>query len=196
MSKLEKNAKQKIINTTIKLLRNEPIEKITMRRIAKDADVTLSSINYYFQSKEKLIDIAIERAFTNLVGTWDDVYTNVNGEPISRFRTLFKAGSKFAEHFPQIAKISLLRDLQNPTVNDNTSMLNAAYLIALKDIYGTEYSEQELKLIAHVLISAAQIAILREEVLKEITGFDMADDHDRNFVSDFVFNLVIQKRRY
>jgi hypothetical protein len=80
-------------------------------------------------------------------------------------------------------------------VKDNTAMLNAAYLIALKDIYGNNYSEQELKLIAHVLISAAQTAMLRDEVLKESTGFDMTNDQDRNFVSDFVFDLIIQKRR-
>ena len=193
MVEKEDNSKQKIIDTTVEILSNEPLENLTMRRIAKEAKVTLSSINYHFQSKENLIDIAIEKVFTNLVGTWDDVYTNKNGDPITRFRNLFKLGSKFIEAYPRLAKLSLLRDFQNPSIKDNTSMLSAAYLIALKEIYGNERSEQELKIIVHTLISAAQTAILREAVLKETIGFDMKNKDDREFVSDFVFDLIIQK---
>ena len=55
MSKNEENAKQKIINAAVELLSKEPLEKITMRRIAKESKVTLSSINYYFQTIENLI---------------------------------------------------------------------------------------------------------------------------------------------
>jgi AcrR family transcriptional regulator len=194
MSIKEKNAKGKIIKTTIDLLRTEPLEKITMRRIAKDAKVTLSSINYYFQSKEKLIDIAIENAFFSVVGTWDDVYTNVSGDPLTKLKKLFISGAKFIETYPRIAKISILRDLTNPTINDNSSQLSFAYLGALKDIYGNEKSEQELLLLAHILISASQMAILKADVLKKTTGYDITKEQERNFVSNFFFDTIIQKR--
>ena len=193
MSIKERNAKEKIIATTIDLLQNEEIEEITMRRIANDANVTLSSINYYFQSKENLIDIAIERAFTGAVGTWDEVYTNVNGDPLKRFKTLYKSGSEFVRLYPRLAKISVIRDLLRPTIKDNSSQLISAYTLALKDIFQNKKSEQELKLLAYMLISTTQVAILRMAVLKELIGFDMTLEKDREFVSDFIFDTIIQK---
>ncbi|NHJ47560.1 MAG: TetR/AcrR family transcriptional regulator [Asgard group archaeon] len=194
MSIKEKKSKEKIIGTVIELLRTEPIENITMRRIAKDAIVTLSTINYHFQSKDNLIDLAIEKAFTDTVGTWDEVYTNVKGNPITKLRILFKAGAKFIEIFPEIAKTSLIRELQNPSVKDSTTQLNFAYFQALKDIYGNEKSDQDLKLLAHMLISASQIGILRADVLKETIGYDFAKEDDRNYITDFIFDTIIQKR--
>ena len=195
MSTKDKKAKERIVKATIELLSSETIEHLTMRRIAKEANVTLSSINYYYQSKENLIDVAIQSAFFSTTGTWDELYTNVNGDSLTKFKKLYKMGSKFIMAYPQLAKLSLLRDFSKPSITDNSSQLYFAYFEAFKDIYQDEKSDQELKLLIHMLISASQTAILRHEVLQEFTGFDMSKDQDRDFVLDFVFDTIVQKRR-
>ncbi|WP_318506899.1 TetR/AcrR family transcriptional regulator [Bacillus sp. T3] len=54
----EKDIKTKdcILNATLELIKKEGLEKVTLRKIASLADVNLALINYYFGSKEKLIN--------------------------------------------------------------------------------------------------------------------------------------------
>ncbi|MFZ2539393.1 MAG: TetR/AcrR family transcriptional regulator [Oscillospiraceae bacterium] len=49
-----------IINATIQCIGKHGIQSVTNRLIAKEANVNSASINYYFSSKEKLIDEAIK----------------------------------------------------------------------------------------------------------------------------------------
>ena len=51
-------AKEKILRETVRLMKTEGIDAITVRRIAAAARVNVGAINYYFDSKENLIDQA------------------------------------------------------------------------------------------------------------------------------------------
>ena len=57
--------KQKIIDVTSRILRNEGFKKATIRRIAKECNTNIASVNYYFGSKEKLIGAALEKMIFN-----------------------------------------------------------------------------------------------------------------------------------
>ena len=51
------DAKERIMNTMVKLLlERKDVNKITTREIAKLANVNSASINYYYQSKDNLVD--------------------------------------------------------------------------------------------------------------------------------------------
>ncbi|MDP4095119.1 MAG: TetR family transcriptional regulator, partial [Bacillota bacterium] len=58
MNSEEKNAKERIILATIELIEKKGINSITTRGIASTANVNSAAINYYFGSKEKLLDEA------------------------------------------------------------------------------------------------------------------------------------------
>ncbi|MGO0862351.1 TetR/AcrR family transcriptional regulator, partial [Clostridioides difficile] len=52
--------KEQLINATVQLLTsNKDISSITAREIIAKANVNLAMINYYFKSKEALINTAI-----------------------------------------------------------------------------------------------------------------------------------------
>ncbi|AOM10715.1 TetR/AcrR family transcriptional regulator [Bacillus thuringiensis] len=53
------STKEKILNTTLELIRKEGFEKVTIRKIAKLLDINIALVNYHFGSKEKLISEAI-----------------------------------------------------------------------------------------------------------------------------------------
>lgn len=49
------NAKQNIIDATVRVLKNQSIKDITMRNIAKEAGVTTGSIYHHYKNKEELL---------------------------------------------------------------------------------------------------------------------------------------------
>ena len=60
--------KDKIINVTIDLIKeaNGNIDKITIREIAKRAEIGVGLINYHFQSKKNLVDICVQQIISNV----------------------------------------------------------------------------------------------------------------------------------
>ncbi|MED3152136.1 TetR/AcrR family transcriptional regulator [Bacillus thuringiensis] len=53
------STKEKILNTTLELIKNEGFESVTIRKIAALSDVNIALVNYHFGSKEKLISETI-----------------------------------------------------------------------------------------------------------------------------------------
>lgn len=193
MSETDKDTKQRIINATIDLLRTVASEKITMRRIAKQANVTLSSLNYYFQTKENLLNVAVQVTIGGLIPGWYAKYNALKEkDPRTKFRIMIKGTGKYLASNPKISRISITNDLLNGNDTDNTMQTSLAYLTALKEIYGDQKSEQELKLLFHMIISAGQSAFLRADIFKKYTGIDFSDDAQRDSFLDFMVNTLIQ----
>lgn len=57
---MELSVKQKIVLATIECIEKEGINAVTIRSIGKEAAVNSAAINYYFGSKEKLIEEAFD----------------------------------------------------------------------------------------------------------------------------------------
>lgn len=68
MPQEESSVREKIILAVIHCLEKEGINSLTTRSIAKEADVNIAAINYYFGTKEKLIDEALRHAMNNALG--------------------------------------------------------------------------------------------------------------------------------
>ncbi|HEF1904350.1 MULTISPECIES: TetR/AcrR family transcriptional regulator [Bacillus cereus group] len=64
------STKEKILNTTLELIKKEGFEKVTIRKIAKLLDVNIALVNYHFGSKEKLISEAIRVLLISFQGTF------------------------------------------------------------------------------------------------------------------------------
>ncbi|HHK5540784.1 TetR/AcrR family transcriptional regulator [Bacillus cereus] len=64
------STKEKILNTTLELIRKEGFEKVTIRKIAKLLDINIALVNYHFGSKEKLISEAIRVLLISFQGTF------------------------------------------------------------------------------------------------------------------------------
>lgn len=62
------NIKEKMIETTARILREKGFKATTVRAIAKEAKVNIAAIRYYFGSKEELIGAALEYMMSSLEG--------------------------------------------------------------------------------------------------------------------------------
>ncbi|MEH7306516.1 TetR/AcrR family transcriptional regulator [Neobacillus drentensis] len=59
-SEKDRTTREKILNSTLELITTEGLENVTLRKIAAAAEVNLALINYYFGSKDKLINEALK----------------------------------------------------------------------------------------------------------------------------------------
>ena len=64
------STKEKILNTTLELIKEEGFESVTIRKIAELSDTNIALVNYHFGSKEKLISETIKVLLISFQGTF------------------------------------------------------------------------------------------------------------------------------
>lgn len=74
MSQVDKNSgetKAKILQATLDLIKSEGFESVTVRKIAADSGANVALVNYYFGSKDRLINEALSLFLSSFQGTFD-----------------------------------------------------------------------------------------------------------------------------
>ncbi|MDC3981755.1 TetR/AcrR family transcriptional regulator [Polyangium jinanense] len=61
-------ARERIIEAAIGVIEREGLEALTVRAIALEAGVNVAAINYYFGSKERLVEVVLARTLENGLG--------------------------------------------------------------------------------------------------------------------------------
>jgi len=99
------DTKELIINETINLIKDKKdADKISMRSIAKNADIAVSVINYHFQTKANLIDKAVQNYVRNIIKNSNQRHSSMSLTPEQRIRSGINAAANFlAENHPHIA---------------------------------------------------------------------------------------------
>jgi len=188
------DTKNKIIKVTIDLIREEKdVSKITIRRIAKEAELAISMINYHFQTKANLINKAVESFISRVISSAGEQYQNSNLSPEEKMRIRLKQAAKFLAQNPGIARVSILNDLNNGSENDNSSQLLKSISAQLKEVYGSKKNELELKIIAEQQLAAIQHIFLRADIFEKLTGMDFFDDQERDNLMDRILDNILGK---
>ncbi|MEO8823207.1 MAG: TetR family transcriptional regulator [Ginsengibacter sp.] len=78
------NKKETIIESAIELFSVKGFEGTSVREIAAEAGVNVAMINYYFVSKEKLFESAVEYRASFLKGLFEELITNTILSPIEK----------------------------------------------------------------------------------------------------------------
>jgi len=166
-----------IITNTIKLIKESDglIGNITIRKIAENSNVAVGLINYHFKSKNKLIEICIERIISKVMKDFpnlDDskVYHTVNSDITSFTINVFK----FLVNNPEIAKISMLSDFTSPHINSNSS-------VSYRAIYKGLDSEKDTyrrKVKAFIFLATIQLAFLNRNITKDLLSTNLTKESD------------------
>ncbi|MBY9080316.1 TetR family transcriptional regulator [Paenibacillus sp. HN-1] len=99
----DKATKQQILDATVALIREEGIAGLTLRRIAAKAGSNLALVNYYYNSKDNLL----EEATRVLISGFDDAFGALENEslpPRERLLGFFKAYVGYLQQYPGLAK--------------------------------------------------------------------------------------------
>jgi AcrR family transcriptional regulator len=76
MTAKQKNTEEKIIQAARKLFTQKGYEATKTRDIAKEADINLALLNYYFRSKEKLFEMIMQESVGQFMQVISDIVNN------------------------------------------------------------------------------------------------------------------------
>jgi AcrR family transcriptional regulator len=177
------NIKEKILQAVIDLMKDDT-ENITVRKIAAHAGVTQGLINYHFQTKDNLINIAAQRFVDETVSHVPDRLEQIGGEPIDLLRKSMKLTFNYLVEHPNVSRISILRDMQAGHIKDNMQSSIDAYDKLLQHIL---MDKKQRFLAGHIFSASMQSLFMRADTILEMQGMDISDSAVRNqFIDDLV----------
>ena len=189
----KEEVKEAIIKATTELIEESDgnINSITARAIADKSNVALGLINYHFGSKDKLIDICVQRIISKVLMNFSpDKMDYTNDDGLTDKERLISCAQQtydflFANY--AIIKISILSDFKDYKPKCNSTYTQMGFRFALRE----NVAQCKKDMIAFSLTSIMQAAFLCGENLKAITGYDLTDKSERDlFVSDTVTMLM------
>ena len=181
--------KELIIEKTIDLI-NElegRVEEITIRKIAKRANIGVGLIHHYFFSKENLIEICIQQIINKVVDSF-----HLEGfeqlEPLARTKLVTKQVVGFLMENQSISKMSILDYMKNPKDKDNTigTVIGLAYCMSpTKEAYATYLKK------AFYLVSILQVSFLRKDMLQQSVGINYYDNQKRDMFLEELVEVIM-----
>ncbi len=160
MSKISKG-KQRVIDATMRVLKDHPIEEVTMRNIAKEAGVTTGSIYHHYSNKDDLLFDVMQQSLhfsTKLYKTiqnegfhkrGEDLLTEINVEVGKRISKVEQQKLHIQFFSDMMKRKSVIRD----RYHDNyTELLDSVGNLMLKAYDLDENSNK--KLMASILVAA------------------------------------------
>ncbi|TVZ40524.1 TetR family transcriptional regulator [Alteromonadaceae bacterium 2753L.S.0a.02] len=124
------NLKQALVDAYIELLGNEPAEKLSLRRVAKQVGVAPTAVYNHFVDKQQLI-VAVKMRCLRQFTKYLNVHSNHAVEPEDRIRSLGIAYFKFSIEHAQLFEVIVNCDIPEEYVTDEvmeTSMAAEAEL--------------------------------------------------------------------
>lgn len=174
--------RQQILNVTLELLKTEDFEEITVRKIAKRANVNVALINYYFGSKDKLLNSAVQILVTSFKEAFSILDTE-GMDPREKLKTFLMKYLTISRQYPFIvrrlvAKDPFLFDSQKEFFEFIKAIGLRSLLRTVGEISG-ETDQEKLTIMTSHLLGASFLPMLLEPLYKSITGFPFPDEETR-----------------
>jgi len=127
--------RDRIIMATIECIEKHGLHDLTVRRIAREADVNVAAINYYFGSKDKLVDEVFRKTiYTGFDENIDEFLKNFNESPdtaLEQFLRHFMAGGL---QYPNLVKIHFYEAFMNNNYRTLSTKSVNAFLVKFEEI--------------------------------------------------------------
>jgi len=172
-----KRTKQAIVSATIALIgeENGDASQVTIRKIAARSEVSVGLIHHYFASKEVLIEFCVQQIISGVIRSFRPQIEDASN-PLSRLKQTAKQVMDFLMDHREISRISILGDLAEPDLKDNTSGTIAGFASCVSE----DAEPTDTFRLAFWLTSLMQVSFLRREVLRQSFGVDLNDKEQRD----------------
>jgi AcrR family transcriptional regulator len=204
MNPSEMDPRERILLAAVELLQDDRhAGQVTVRQIAARAGVGGGLINYHFQNKQNLLNMAFGRILQEQVQAVPDLRQafgrilqkqvqpgldprQANAPPLARLKLLAHQAGKIALAQPGLARIGIEYALLQ-------GRFETAQLILpiLRDHFGSRKTELELRALALALLSALLVAFLRLDEVTAFMGYDPRDPSDLAALSDLVIDQIL-----
>ena len=187
---MEKSTRERIIAATIDFIEKYGIHAVTIRGIAKAAGVNSAAINYYFRSKENLLDETLKLTMKHLqfdLFNMTEKEGQSPGELLQMILFYFLAGSM---KFPGITKAHLYGLFVNNDENGIFAGLFKSFIGHLADKLGQidpGRAKEDIRMSVAQLFSAVLLPCIFPDMFKESVNLDFKDvDMQRKYIHNFV----------
>lgn len=185
--------KERIIHKTILLIESQDgdIKKITIRKIAEEAGVGVGLINHYFETKDNLIEVCVQKIIGKVVYHYDFDILDLNGAEITSVDVL-KDTAKYVMNFlfehPQVSYISILGDFKMPHLKDNSmgTVYGFAHCMSKGNVTNVYLKK------AFELVAMMQAAFMKKDMLKEICKINLDNKMERDKYIDSLVDMVME----
>jgi AcrR family transcriptional regulator len=181
-------AKQRLVRVTVELLRDSPDpSNVTVRQIAARAEVGIGLINYYFGSRDSLINEAIGMLISEKVEPYLNESLASAQSPMERLVELVVASGEVAALYPQYAETSLVYTLMHEKMD-----VPAMILPLLRGILGENRPELEIRWMAYSLIVTTQAMFIHRRELQVFVGMNFNDRNDRREAIETIIKTIVK----
>ncbi len=132
MNRQEPSGRERIYSATIKIIGKEGIQALTTRRIAREAGVNIAAINYYFGSKDKLVEEVLNGALDEMAGFPSDLLDAEALEVPARLQAFFQGLLGSIVKYPGLVKALLYAPLVN---NDYSTPFVRRFQEFMEDVH-------------------------------------------------------------
>lgn len=189
-----KDAKGRIVRAAIELMQQAGCaEELTMRLIAERAGVGVGLVNYHFQTKERLLEQAVQVYIAEVISSWPARHQAK--DPVERLKSMLKATARFLSEHANVSRISIHQDLLHPSPGDHSIQTIEAMLPVLREAVGGGARESDLRLMGVQLTALLQVFFLRKDVCREYTGVDFDSGRQRDRLVEQLVDQVLSGHR-
>ncbi len=180
------NVKDQLILATMKLLgESKNPGRITARQIANEADVNLAMINYYFSSKDALVNTAVNKLMADRANDLKEIRDS-NIPVKQKLKEFLITMSDIANDYSELSRPTVPYLLLEGDIE-----LPYYILPMIKECCGDKRSETECRIIAYQLISFSQLVFYRSGDFLKYTGVDVNDKKQRDTLLQTILDIYI-----
>jgi AcrR family transcriptional regulator len=193
MNKRKTLAREKIVFATIECIEEQGFQALTIRSIASKAGVNSAAINYYFSTKDKLVEEALHRTLEEFKKIPEETLQADSLDPQARLRAFFNALFDGLVRWPGIVRAHL----QSPLFEENygtrfVDTFNSFLTDLLRKLeempLGPKAHNLRLRIIQS--FSAVLIPGLMPGLFRYFSGLDFSDaEARRSYIDDLVTRL-------
>ncbi|MBN1838347.1 MAG: TetR/AcrR family transcriptional regulator [Spirochaetales bacterium] len=190
--KREQAAEQRMIEATIECIEAEGIEGVTIRKIAAIAGMNSAAVNYYFRSKEALLERALAATTENAIGDWERIVEDSSVPPEARLRAILQELVEGVSKFPNLTRAHLHGPIMEGDFDTVFARRFRSFVARACDILAPALSGggvPELRLAA--LFSAAMGWGLLGGMLAELAGAAPGDPEARKEYLDLFLSRLV-----
>lgn len=183
--------KDKIIDAAVECIGKYGLESITNRLVAKEANVNHAAINYYFGSKENLLNEAVKRSLDNYLSEFLslDQYPEVSTRTIlQKFLTEVLRDSLSSPHFIKsyLYEPILHNDYNGIFIDRFNTFLKNISNQADIDILGK--TKEEVKMAITQIISSLMFVSLLPNFFQKSTDIDFSDSKAQEYYVNYLLD--------
>ncbi|MCW6109022.1 TetR/AcrR family transcriptional regulator [Clostridium sporogenes] len=182
------NTKNQLIESVMELLQEcKDVSEITSRKITERAKVNLSTINYHFESKDELINIAANKLIRDLANTYFEDMKNDVKSPKDKLRYFLTRISDIVVHYRKYTKEMMPYILLKGEFAETIEILPL-----VKECFQGSKSGEECKIISYQLISFMQLVFYRADEFKFFSNIDINIKEERDKLIDIQLDLFFK----